>query len=315
MALFETFSDRQRRKAVEEQPQTYAFDELPVRVRGQVAHILDDFSKQAYISPDHRFWNRAESVILKTKGPEKLSFAKSDNSLDRIGDHIRHAEFEDIIDMIEVCFMLISGSDAVGPVDEALSSFSAEEAAERAVADLNVAFQRASVGYQFDGGQLNRVDDFLLHAEIVEPAIKLLYQEGFESALNEYMSAHKNYREGNNANALTDANNAFESTMKIICAKRGIVLVGSEKADDLVKKMIDMGYIPTHVKTQFDGLRSMLNGLPVLRNRTAGAGHGAGTVVTQVADHVGAYSLHLAAANIMFLIKAWQELERRQVNT
>jgi len=217
--------------------------------------------------------------------------------------------------MVEVCFMLITGSVAVGPVDAAVSGSYEKEAAKRAVADLNVVFQRASVGYQFDGGQLNRVDDFLLHAEIVEPAIKLLYQEGFESALAEYMSAHKHYREGDITDALTDANNAFESTMKIICAKRGLAVAPGENADALTNKMIGMGFIPSHMKNQLSGLTSMLNGLPVLRNRTAGAGHGAGTVDIQVADHVGAYALHLAAANIVFLVEAWQELERRQVTT
>jgi len=72
MPLFETFSDRHRQKALDGQPQTYTYDELPERVRGQAAHILGDFSIQAGLGSDALFWYRAESIILKSKGSETL---------------------------------------------------------------------------------------------------------------------------------------------------------------------------------------------------------------------------------------------------
>jgi hypothetical protein len=321
VSFYEPFSDRQRQQT-EGHPETYIYDRLPSRVRGQVLYIIHDA-----VGMENWFWHEVEGVVARTKGLRLLSAdeQKARSGYDmftpmlgtgltaeaRVSDYIMDAKTMDSLDMIEYCFRVIDGPrfrkmPKTGRRDSGIVLLPDE-----AITAINEAFRRASVGYQFGGGQLNRVNDFFLHKEVVEPAISLLHEAGFEGAIEEFMRAHKQYREGNTKGAVVDANNAFESTMKTVCAKRGIRLTGTEKADDLVRKMIGMGYIPSYMKAQLDALRSMLNVLPVLRNRTGGAGHGQGATAVEVLDHVAAYALHLAASNIVFLVEAWKALERR----
>lgn len=86
-----------------------------------------------------------------------------------------------------------------------------------AIEELNVRFRQAGFGYQFEGGQIVRVDSQLLHSEVVKPALVLLADHRFEGAQDEFLSAHAHYRAGEYEDAIVDANRAFESTMKTIC--------------------------------------------------------------------------------------------------
>jgi hypothetical protein len=86
---------------------------------------------------------------------------------------------------------------------------------------LNIRLREAAVGYQFDGGEIIRVDSQLIHAEVVKPAIRYLSDPVFRGANDEFMEAHKNYRSGDYKACLVEALKSFESTMKVICQARG----------------------------------------------------------------------------------------------
>jgi hypothetical protein len=56
-----------------------------------------------------------------------------------------------------------------------------------------------------------------MHEETIRPCLDLLTNPKFKSANEELLKAHKEYREGNYADAITDCGSAFESVMKTIC--------------------------------------------------------------------------------------------------
>ena len=175
-----------------------------------------------------------------------------------------------------------------------------------AIAELNQRFQEHAIGYQYQSGRIVRMDSQYLHAETVKTAVSLLHDTGFAGPLDEFMEAHKHYREGNGKAAIVSANNAFESTMKAICDKRGW---GYDRDRATAKSLIDTlfsnGLIPSSMQSHFAGLRATLEGgLPTARNRMAGAGHGQGAEPVDVPKHIVSYALHLAATNIVFLIEA-----------
>ncbi len=62
-----------------------------------------------------------------------------------------------------------------------------------------------------------RIDSKYLHQEVVVSTLGLLRGKGFESANEEFLTAHKHYRNGEYRDCITNANASFESVMKVIC--------------------------------------------------------------------------------------------------
>ena len=142
----------------------------------------------------------------------------------------------------------------------------------------------------------------------MKPALKLLFEEGFEGAEDEIRKAYEKRRKGDNKNAILEAGKAFESTMKIICDKQGYTY---DKAKDTAQKLISVlennGFYPSYMNAHLTSIRTTLEtGLPVVRNKVSG--HGQGNQVITISDEYTDYVLHLAATNILFLV----QLYRRQ---
>ncbi len=124
------------------------------------------------------------------------------------------------------------------------------------------------------------------------------------------MDAHEHYRKGKMKEAISDALNAFESTMKAICDENGWNYPGNATAMTLVNTVLDNGLVPPYMQTHFAGLRSTLEaGLPPVRNKNSG--HGQGFFVKQVPAYLAGYALHLAATNIVFLVEAHEARNRK----
>lgn len=134
----------------------------------------------------------------------------------------------------------------------------------------------------------------------MKPALKLLFEEGFEGAEDEIRNAYERRRKGDNKNAILEAGKAFESTMKIICDKQGYAY---DKNKDTAQKLIAIlennGFYPSYMNAHLTSIRTTLEtGLPVVRNKVAG--HGQGNQIITIPDEYTDYALHLAATNILF---------------
>ena len=97
---------------------------------------------------------------------------------------------------------------------------------------------------------------------------------------------------------------ALESTLKIICHRRGWQFDGEKHtAKALIEIVFEKGLIPDYLQSQFGALRSALeSGVPTIRNRAGG--HGAGVKRREVPGYLASYTLHLTAAAILFLAEA-----------
>ena len=164
------------------------------------------------------------------------------------------------------------------------------------------------MGYRFEAGKLIRVDSELLHSEVVRPALGFLHQTGFEGPRAEFLKAYAHFQAGDARAAITEANNAFESTLKGICDQRGWSCPERPRVSDLLKVVRDNGLLPDYLDKSFDQLAGTLkNGLPKVRG-DEGA-HGQGAKPRETPGYVAAYALHLAAANILFLVEAHQAMK------
>ena len=215
---------------------------------------------------------------------------------------------EKAIDVIELSFQSI---------DPNVYGYNVNVTPRDAIDELNRRFHDHGVGYRYESGQIFRVDSEFIHSEAMKPALKMLSDSMYEGANAEFLSAHKHYRSKRYKGCVNDCLKSFESCLKAICDKW---YWDYDKTRDtvnrLVKIVFDNELIPSFMESHFSGLISGLrstleSGVPTVRNKLAG--HGQGSQIVDVPDHIAAYVLHLTASNILLLTRAdaekWEQLE------
>lgn len=310
MSVRDLYSYR-KRIASGKVPDVFVYDRLPDQLRAQIVHIWRDSigrfvnrsDRILGISPPsnndgwifiHNTFAREHGVLNLTNDPtidqQCINFLQYETSVDSV------------LDLIEVSFQYIECIPRIIGPDER-KSVGIRVGATEAISELNERFRRAGVGYRFENGQILRVDSELIHSQVVRPALRYLHHPGFKGPRDEFMKAHAHYRAGEMKDAITDANNAFESTLKTICEQRGWICQPGARASDLLKVVRSKGLLPNYLDKSFDQLVATLkSGLPKLRNEEGA--HGQGASPRKTPDYLAAYALHLAAANILLLIEA-----------
>ena len=296
-------------------PDVFVYDELPQDLLVQVVHIWRDaigpYSEPhpyntSQVPSNNAGWRLIRGTVARERGLLELS---GGSDLDkRCEKCLLDTPLLDVaLDLIDATFIYL---------DRVARRFDRRERERRgirltpdeAIAELNVRFQRAGVGFQFEGGMLMRIDSDLIHSEVVRPALQYLNHKGFEGPRDEYRKAHAHYRAGETKAAVTEANNAFESTLKAICDHRRWPYPKGARASDLLKAVRDNRLLPDYLDASFDQLAATLkSGLPKVRGDEGS--HGQGATPRETPGYVAAYALHLAAANIVFLVEAHQAME------
>jgi len=216
----------------------------------------------------------------------------------------RTGETENVIDVIEVSFRYI---DQV--VRNNLNVFrNPRLSPDEAIDELNRRFHEHGVGYQYESGQIVKINSQLAHSEMVKPALSFLSEPMYKGANEEFLKAHEHCRKGRYKECLNECLKAFESTLKVICRKRKWKYGERDTANRLIAIVFDKGLIPPLMQSHFSALRSTLeSGVPTVRNNQSG--HGQGPNQIAVPEYIAAYILHLTASNILLLAKADQEMK------
>jgi len=172
-----------------------------------------------------------------------------------------------------------------------------------AISTLNQRLKEAGVGYQFESGQIIRVDNQLFHSEVMKPALHFISTKGFEGANDEFLQAHKKYRERDYTGSLIESAKAFESVLKIVLRKHGQDDTAKDTASVLLNKFFALNLLPSYLQKQFNDLKSLLQGgAPNVRNKEAA--HGQGEEIREVPEYLAAYGLHQTASAILLIVKA-----------
>jgi len=175
--------------------------------------------------------------------------------------------------------------------------------ADELLEEIDYRFRRGGVGYELLGTKIVRVDSQFIHSKVVKPALTLLSQPGFDGPQQEFLDAFKHFKDGNYREAIADASNAFESTMKAICVKKNWSYPTNSRSSDLLKTLKRNGLFPNYLDRSFDQLLGTLSsGLPQVRDSSAA--HGQGASVKAVPEYVATFALHMAAAKIVFIVSA-----------
>lgn len=133
------------------------------------------------------------------------------------------------------------------------------------------------------------------HAEAIEPALHLLADLGFSSANKEFLDALTEYRKGDYEDCLAKCGSAFESTMKLICEKRGWAYKQTDTAAPLLKTVMEKSGLPSYYEQP-------LLIVATLRNKESSS-HGGGVQPKKAEPHVARYAINATATAILLLVE------------
>jgi hypothetical protein len=302
MGIIDIFSKRSKSN----NNSIFKYNEIPKALRVQIVHIWRDsigvYNTGYYdYSPSNEIWDFLHKGLCKEYGVFALS-QKGKNSIENCLLFLQdESSVEKVLDIIELSFRLID--TRVREMRWKWQEMGITQNPDQAISELNQRFREHGIGYQFINGQIVRVDSDYIYREAVEPAVNLLFKEGFEGASEEFMKAHEHFRKGNDKEAVTEAQKAFESVMKTICNRMTWELPPRPTASHLITTLFKNELIPSNLQTQLNSLKTTLEGLHTVRNNNTG--HGQGEKSIKIPRYLVAYALHLCATNIVFLIEAY----------
>jgi hypothetical protein len=319
MPILDLYSRRRRQAEKAGQSDVYQYDDIPRELRVQIVQIWrdaigpclppDPYGMHDYDEPPNSedWWREIHTALAREKGMFEL--ARGDDALTQCTNYLLAASgTEDILDVIEVTFGTVFRiAQAKAKMERyewesEVNRRGIKQGPEEAIFELNFRLREAGVGYQFEQGQIVRVDSQYVHAEAVKPALALLSDPRFRGPHQEFLHAHELYRAARpgDGKALEDAVaaalKAFESALKVICDLKGWPRQANATAAPLIQTVIDSGLIPLYLKSSLDGLAT-------LSNRSSR--HGQGAEVRSMPPRLAAYALHLAASNIVMLVEAF----------
>lgn len=285
-------------------PDIYEYNNIPDKFRAQLFYILEDIFNYRSLSLED-CWNNICYCFARENGDKTLTHNLQYGEIGQriIEAFISSRETLELLDFIDFVFYYISElkNDWEFKHDEVLIY-----KIDQGITELNYRFKQNNLGYEFVNNELIRIDNKLLHQEVIKPALHLLHLEEFKGAEEEFLKAFEYRRNNDNKNAILEALKSFESTMKTICDKKGY---DYDSNKDTAKKLISIlelnNFYPSYMNNNIANVRATLEtGLPVIRNKEAG--HGQGSSVVNVSDEFTEYALNLAATNIVLLVKIYQ---------
>jgi hypothetical protein len=305
MAIFDLFSKRQK-KLRGEIPEIYTYDSISNELRVQIVHILKDsigVQIDKYNSPNkpEEIYQLIHKILCKEYGVFALIDKYSNDEHNVLTFILSEKNIEKVLDVVELsfrCILRLIKED----YDEYVYYTKIELSADESILELNDRFKEHGIGYQFESGEIIKVDSTYIHSEITKPVLTLLWNKKFNGANDEYLKAHEHYRHGRNKECLTECLKAFESTLKIICTEKGWVFNQNDTSKKLIQVCFQNNLVPTFTQNQFTSLQNLLeSGIPTIRNKVGG--HGQGQILQVVDDEMTRYGLNLTGTNIIFLIE------------
>jgi hypothetical protein len=314
MGIKDLYSKRKKLAERGNQPDVYQYTNLPIEFRRQVIFIwrtaIGSYYRPeqgfAYEPAVNRWWRIIHDSLANELGWFNLGnefhdpFEQCKSFLLNNDTSVEHH-----LDLIELTFRHIDEDIREFLRNHPSRELSTSQPPDDAISELNYRFREHAIGFQYNNGQIIRVDSGFIHAEVVVPALSLLSSQDFKGAEQEFRSAHEHYRKKEYKQAIVNALNAFESTMKTICDKCGWSYSDKNSAKDLIGIVLEKELVPKYLQNHLSALRSVLEGgVPTVRNKTSG--HGQGIQPITVPEYLAAYVLHLTASNIVFLVEAYK---------
>jgi hypothetical protein len=284
-------------------PDRLVYNQFDEKLRVQIIRTWNKFFNQYDEETSEKLWDKINSLICDEHG--KHTLLEDNLGTWKESYRCRHyfenlESLDESFDVIEIVFRAISKIPKV--IHQKKISLRPEEV----IIELNKRFRENDFGYEFTKGMIVRVDNKLLHKDIVKQVIQLTNDSFFLNANEEFLSALNHIRHGRNKEALNDSLKSFESTMKIIIHDMGWDYNETDTASKLIQKCLDNELIPKSLQSQFSALRTTLEaGIPTIRNKNSGHGQGPKKIV--VPGSLATYTIYMTGNCINYLIELYKE--------
>jgi len=221
--VFETYSRRKSLQSRNGEPEIYTYVDPPPHLRHQICLAIsegigrycqvDQYSFD--VPPNANDWWLEIDRVCRKELESYLSFLKDRDLAERFRQYVRRVEdTDDFLSAVEIgCLMLSALNDDYHEMDGRGAQLKGIDA----VVEINTRFEQHAFGYQFENGNIIRIDSKLAHVEIIKPALVLLSEPLFAKANDDFMTAHRHYRTNEFKDCVTASNRAFESMLKAIC--------------------------------------------------------------------------------------------------
>jgi hypothetical protein len=203
--------------------------------------------------------------------------------------HVGRCPDLEVLDYIDAVFQIsasvIEQQGGADPVQEP----------HRLGGEINKIFNEEGVGYSWTEGRIVRFDAEITHAEAVVPALAALSTGRFGAAEGEFEDAFAAFGRGAYRDALTNANAALESVLKVLTGKR------SGTAGDLIREARQQRLLPKPFGASVENLEKLMHGIPATRSQE-GSSHGLGDRPGLADERLARLVLTTTAAVITFLV-------------
>jgi hypothetical protein len=125
--------------------------------------------------------------------------------------------------------------------------------------------------------------------------LELSARPHFRHANEEYVAAHEDYRKSDYRDTLTKCASAFESVLKICCARKG----WRYQETDTAGVLVNIFFKQSNLDRYFEPALMIV---ATLRNRLSSS-HGAGTKPKAVPQHLANFALNATATAILLVVE------------
>jgi hypothetical protein len=243
------------------------------------------------------FWTEIHSKLTYLLGRPRLTDVKTDSPMLDALAFLSACQDANFLDFLEYVF-------------QTQAYFHAR--AETLVDDFNEFFRQDDLPYsmtdfvwteQQDGPYLSRTltarpqvirkDSDVLHQSAIEPVLRLLREPDFTAANKEFLEALEDFRKGDYGDSLTKCGSAFESVLKVICARKNWTHSATDTASTLLKTVVAKSGIESFFEQPIILVAT-------IRNRLS-TSHGAGLMPRDVTEAKAEYAINATAAAVLFL--------------
>lgn len=174
MKVYDIYSKRQK-ILMGKVPDVYQYENIPIPLRVQIVHIMSDALGEQENQETLDMYKLIHDILCREYG--KLSLVPKIsldliNHIDDVKDFIlQNEDINQVIDVVELSFRLI---DRFYREVNVINSTEPEITPDEAIEELNIRFREHGVGYQYESGEIIRVDSQIIHADVVKPVLQLL---------------------------------------------------------------------------------------------------------------------------------------------
>jgi hypothetical protein len=285
-------------------------DDIPELVRSRILTNLQQIGSAFEVGFDFAYMLDEVTALLKAEYGGLLGRRDGSSQAHPIVQHFFACDDMLALDFIEACFHVFhnpgqQGVEAINGIfeDEGIGYSLTPYVETMTDKPGSIMGRPAGRLMEIQRPQVIKRESEFVHKETVAPAIALLSAARYKGANEEFLQAHKHYRDGDYKAVLVECLKAFESTMKIICNAKSWPFNPTATAQPLIKTCLDNNLVPTFSDQQLTSLRTLLeSGIPTVRNKRGG--HGQGPQPTDVPQELAKYALNLTASTILLLVES-----------